>query len=61
MRGVAKTFEGGMLERVKKKNAGGVAKKTELQIKSFHYRTANEKLSNANENYRMQMKIIQCK
>ena len=33
----------------------------ELQIKSFHYRTANEKLSNANENYRMQMKIIACK
>ena len=31
----------------------------ELQIKSFHYRTANEKLSNANENYRMQMKLIQ--
>ena len=33
----------------------------ELQIKSFHYRTAIEKLSNANENYRMQMKIIACK
>ena len=33
----------------------------ELQIKSFHYRTANEKLSNANGNYRMQMKIIACK
>ena len=33
----------------------------ELQIKSFHYRTANAQFSNANENYRMQMKIIGCK